>query len=473
MRIASSREKQPPFHSLAQLPHKIATLALMAIALALSTNPGTCKGDARNGRAPNIVYIMADDLGYGDLGCYGQKTIQTPHLDRLAAQGMRFTDHYAGSTVCRPSRLVLLTGYHSGHTPISSNAKYWLQPDDLSVTGLLKQAGYATGGIGKWALGVPGSSGVPHEQHFDFWFGYLDQGEAHNYYPEHLWRNGQKVPLAGNVLGDNPRVSVKRTTYSHDLMTEAALEFIRKNARGPFCLQAHYTIPHANNEGGRATGDGMEVPDYGVYKDRDWPDLEKGFAAMVGRLDADVGRIVALLRELGIEKQTLVLFTSDNGPHQEGGHKLDFFKSGGPLRGFKRDLYEGGIRVPMIAWWPGRVRPGSISHHPSAFWDFLPTACELAGIDPPEGIDGLSYLPELLGKQQPEHRYLFWQYGPKQAVRKGPWKAVRLGPKKKIELFNLETDLGEQHNVADKHRDLVAEMETLMQHANAPRSGRP
>ena len=420
---------------------------------------------------PNVIYIMADDLGYGDLGSYGQTTLGTPNLDRLAAEGMRFTDHYAGSTVCRPSRLVLLTGQHTGHTPISSNAKYWLTPEDLTVTELLEKAGYATGGIGKWALGIPGSTGMPHKQHFDLWFGYLDQGEAHNYYPEHLWRNDEKVPLEGNVLGPKPRVSVKRTTYSHDLMTEAALEFIRRHARGPFCLQAHYTIPHANNEGGRATGNGMEVPDYGIFADRDWPDTEKGFAAMIARLDRDVGRMIALVRELGIEKKTVVLFTSDNGPHQEGGHQLEFFDSNGPLRGFKRDLYEGGIRVPMIAWWPGQIEPGSVSDHISAFWDFLPTACELAGVAPPDGIDGISFLPELLGKEQARHEYLYWQYRGKEAVRKGPWKAVRSGPEKPIELYRLDTDLGEQHDVAKEHPGVVDEMEKRMQEARSPRQG--
>jgi len=445
---------------------RLAAVVLAAVAsVALLSVP---VAGAEPAQKPNLVFILADDLGYGDLGCYGQETIATPNLDRLAAEGMRFTDHYAGSTVCRPSRLVLLTGYHTGHTPISSNAQYWLTPEDLTVTELLKQAGYATGGIGKWALGIPGSTGMPHKQHFDLWVGYLDQGEAHNYYPEYLWRNDRKLPLEGNVVGDKARVSIERTTYSHDVMTDAALEFIGRHARRPFFLQAHYTIPHANNEGGRATGNGMAVPDHGVYRDRDWPETEKGFAAMVARLDGDVGRIIALLRELGIERKTLVLFTSDNGPHQEGGHKLEFFDSGGPLRGFKRDLYEGGIRVPMIAWWPGRVEPGSVSDHPSAFWDFLPTACELAGVDPPQGIDGISYLPELLGKAQKKHEHLYWQYRGKEAVRKGRWKAVRLGPRKPIELYDLDADLGEQKDVAGEHPEIVAELERTMKEARTP-----
>ncbi len=416
-------------------------------------------------RPPNIIYIMADDLGYGDLGCYGQKVIQTPNIDRLAREGMRFTDHYSGHTVCRPSRLVLLTGRHSGHTAIDSNARYVFPPGAQTVTTLLQQAGYATGGIGKWAMGGADSTGAPHKQGFDLWFGYLDQSEAHNYYPEHLWRNGQQIPLPGNVIGPHRRVAVQRTTYSHDLMTDEALAFIRRHADRPFLLQAHFTIPHANNEGGGATGDGMEVPDYGIYTDRDWPNTEKGFAAMVGRLDRDVGRMIDLLHELGIAENTVVLFTSDNGPHQEGGHKMEFFDSNGPLRGLKRDLYEGGIRVPLIVWWPGTVAAGSSCDHPSAFWDFLPTACELAGIEPPADIDGISYLPSLLGKPQPQHEYLYWQAGSKIAARKGRYKAVIVGKGKPFELYDLDADIGEKTNIADDHPEVVAEMRRILTEA--------
>ena len=418
---------------------------------------------------PNIIYIMADDLGYGDLGCYGQKVIQTPHIDRLARHGIRFTDHYSGHTVCRPSRLVLLTGRHSGHTAISGNDQYQLPPDARTVTTLLKKAGYATGGVGKWALGSPDSSGAPSKQGFDFWFGYLDQGNAHNFYPEYLWRNEKKFPLPGNVVGEKKRVSVKRTTYSHDLLTEQALNFIRANAQRPFCLQAHYTIPHANNEGGRATGNGLEVPNPGIHANRDWPDPEKGFAAMIGRLDGDVGRMVKLLKELGIERKTLVIFTSDNGPHQEGGHKMEFFDSNGRLRGYKRDLYEGGIRVPMIACWPGQIRPGSVSNHPSAFWDFLPTACELAGVTVPKDIDGISYRAAMLGLEgQRRHEYLYWQSGrqgrlSKIAIRQGDWKGVRIGANKPLELYNLATDIGEQKDVSAAEPAIVKRLDQLIQ----------
>ncbi|MEZ5303943.1 MAG: sulfatase-like hydrolase/transferase [Verrucomicrobiales bacterium] len=322
-----------------------ATLALSAALAA----PGFAAEPAK----PNLIFIMVDDLGYGDLGCFGQKTIQTPHIDRLAAEGMRLTDFYAGCTVCRPSRLSLWTGRHMGHTPIWSNAKYEFKPEDTTVAELLKDAGYATGGVGKWAMGGVGSTGFPLENGFDFWMGYLDQSEAHNYYPTHLWRNAEKFPLAGNVLSEDKaargRVATRRVTYSHDVMADQALGFIREHKAEPFLLHIHWTIPHANNEGGRATGDGMEVPDYGTYADRDWKPTAKGHAAMITRMDADVCRLIALLDELGIGERTLVIFTSDNLPHSEGGHSHERFDSNGSLRGFKRDLYEGGIRVPTIA----------------------------------------------------------------------------------------------------------------------------
>jgi len=434
-------------------------------------------GGAGAAERTNVIYIMADDLGYGDLGCYGQKRIRTPNLDKLAAEGMKLTDYYAGCTVCRPSRLVLWTGRHTGHTPINSNARYVFKPEDVTVAELLREAGYATGGIGKWAMGGPGSGGEPNKHGFDFWFGYLDQSEAHNYYPTHLFRCAgdrvEQVPLEGNVLMDDPRARGRvaqpehRVTYSHDVMTEEALGFIRRNKDRPFLLHVHWTIPHANNEGGRVTGDGMEVPDYGMYEDKPWPSQEKGQAAMITRMDADVGRIVALLGELGIDRRTLILFTSDNGPHNEGGHQHEYFDANGPLRGFKRDLYEGGIRVPGIAWWPGRVAAGTESSEPLAFYDFLPTACELAGVNPPEDTDGISFLPMLLGEhdRQSHHDYLYWKYGKKEAVRMGRWKAVRLAPEGPVELYDLADDVGESRDVAEKHPEVVDRMEAIMRQA--------
>ena len=411
---------------------------------------------------PNLIYIMADDLGYGDLGCYGQKVIQTPNLDKLAAEGMKLTDYYAGCTVCRPSRLVLWTGQHTGHTAISSNAGYIFQPEDVTVAELLKQAGYATGGVGKWAMGGVGTTGHPNKNGFDFWYGYLDQGLAHNYYPTHLWRNSEKDVLPGNVISDHPasrgRVSSKRVTYSHDRMTDEAFKFIKSNKAKPFLLHIHWTIPHANNEGGRVYKDGMEVPDYGIYKDKDWPTTAKGQAAMITRMDGDVGRLVTLLKELNLDKRTLIIFTSDNGPHSEGGHNHTFFDANGPLRGFKRDLYEGGLRAPTIAWWPGKIKPGTSSDSPLAGWDWLATACELAGVDAPSNTDGISFVPTLLGKKQPEHAYLYWQYSSKRAVRIGKWKAVRLSNKKDWELYDLTTDIGESKNIAAKHPQVIEQV---------------
>lgn len=426
---------------------------------------------------PNIIYIMADDLGYGDLGCYGQRVVRTPQMDQLAAEGMKLTSFYAGNTVCRPSRLVLWTGKHAGHTAISSNAAYTMQPEDVTVAELLHEAGYTTGGIGKWACGTPGSGGEPIYHGFDFWFGYLNQGNAHNFYPTHLWRcaGGEvgQVKLPGNILMTDPAARGRvarldaRVTYSHDVMTEQAFQFLRANRDQPFLLHMHWTIPHTNNEGGRVTGDGQEVPDYGPYADRDWPNPEKGFAAMVTRMDKDVGQLIALLRELDIDERTLVILTSDNGPHQEGGHKMEFFDSNGDLRGHKRDLYEGGIRVPTIAWWPGVIEPGTTSDEPLAFYDFLPTACQLAQIDPPRGIDGISFVPTLRGQpdQQTKHHYLFFKYGTRSmAVRQGKWKFVYFS-QEKYELYDLSRDIGEQHNVADRHPQIVQRMQEILEDA--------
>ncbi len=419
-------------------------------------------GRAAAASQPNIIYVMADDLGYGDLGCYGQEEIKTPNIDQLASEGMRFTDHYSGQTVCRPSRLSLRTGYHTGHTPIGSNADYDLAPNDRITAKLLGEAGYAVGGVGKWALGEADTTGAPHKQGFDLWYGYLNQVAAHNYWPEFLWRNGQKIALENEVdYADSgyakglSGVATKKVDYSHDLMTREALRFIRKHQNGPFFFQAHYTIPHANNQAGRH---GMEVPEYGEYKDKEWPETEKGFAAMVTRLDRDVGRIVDLLQELGIAKETLVIFTSDNGPHHEGGHDHAFFNSNGPLRGYKRDLYEGGIRVPMIAWWPGKIEAGSVSDHVSAFWDVMPTACEVAGLEPPGDIDGISFLPELLGKPQRKHHHLYWKFKGKIALRQGKWKLVRNGNEEAYELYNLKKDPGERKNLASHRPELLRQM---------------
>ena len=438
---------------------------------------------------PNLIYIMADDLGYGDLGCYGQKTVQTPHLDQMAAEGLRFTDHYAGHTVCRPSRLVLWTGRHVGHTGLIGNRDRMLTGTEPTVAGLLQEAGYVTGGVGKWALGnvddpsEVDNPGHPNHNGFSSWFGYLNQGNAHNYYPPFLWDNQERFALSGNALmTDNPqakgRVSSKKETYSHDVLTDRAFAFIRQNRDKPFLLHLHWTIPHANNEAGRALGDGMEIPDYGIYAGRDWPNPEKGFAAMVTKMDGDVGRLFDLLRELEIDERTVVLFTSDNGPHQEGNHEVEFFDSNGPLQGYKRSMHEGGIRVPLLVRWPGKIEPGSVSNHPSAFWDFLPTACEIAGIDPPVGIDGISYLPAMLGKPQEQrrHEYLYWassEGDTSVGIRQDDWKLVKYRAKGKKNgvadeaksadagewrLYDLSKDAGEARDLAGQHPDLMEKL---------------
>jgi len=410
---------------------------------------------------PNIIFIMADDLGYGDLGCYGQDVVQTPYIDRMAAEGVRFTDCYAGSTVCAPSRCALMTGMHTGHCRVRGNARVPLLPEDVTVAELLKEAGYTTGMVGKWGLGEPDTTGIPNRQGFDTWFGYLNQGHAHNYYPEYLWRNEEKVTLEGNLEG-------ARTEYSHDLFTQEALQFVHKHAQEPFFLYLPYTIPHANNELGRETGDGMEVPSDEPYSDENWKRPHKGHAAMITRMDRDIGSLFSLLRELGIDQDTIVFFTSDNGPHKEGGADPAFFKSSGPLRGFKRDLYEGGIRVPMIARWPGMIRPGAESDRPWAFWDFLPTACQLGGATRPEGIDGLSMVPALFGRDQEGHDLLYWEFherGFNQAVRMGNWKAVRKGMRGPVELYDLGKDVGETTDVAGENGDVVRVIEEYLETA--------
>jgi arylsulfatase A-like enzyme len=431
-------------------------------------------------RRPNIIFILADDLGYGDLGCYGQREIKTPNIDRMAEEGMLFTQHYAGSTVCAPSRCVLMSGLHTGHARVRANSRVLMEQGDVTVAEILRCAGYARAAIGKWGVGHPPPPGDPARNGFDHFFGYLNMVHAHNYYPEFLWRNGQKVVLEGNELAERYRDkgeqgwSFRQETYSHDLFTDEALAFVELNRERPFFLYLAYTIPHANNEGGRHIGNGMEVPDYDVYKGKDWPEPEKGKAAMITRMDRDIGKLFAKLRALGVDKDTLVMFSSDNGPHREGGIDPKFFDSSGPLQGIKRDLYEGGIRVPLIARWPGKIKAGSVTDHVSAFWDFLPTCAELAGQEPPANSDGISMLPTLMGwpERQKRHEFLYWEFherGGKQAVRMGDWKAVRLNvnknPDSPLELYDLRKDIGEKHNIAARHPDVIRKIEDYMRTA--------
>jgi len=430
-------------------------------------------------KQPNIIYILADDLGYGDLGCYGQKNIKTPNLDQLAAEGMRFTDHYAGSTVCAPSRCCLMTGLHTGHARIRGNGNVPLKPNDVTVADLLQSVGYSTGLVGKWGLGEAGSTGIPNEQGFDFFYGYLNQVRAHNYYPTFLWRNQEKVELDNKVVYAEEgyakglgTAATKREQYSHDLFTREAFDFVERHKDDPFFLYLAYTIPHANNESHLVDRHGMEVPDYGIYKDKDWPEPQKGHAAMITRMDRDIGQLVEKLKQRGLDENTVIMFSSDNGPHAEGGFDPAFNDSNGPLRGIKRDLYEGGIRVPMIAWWPGRIKAGSTTDLPSAFWDVLPTCAQLGGAPIPNDTDGISFLPTLLGNtdDQKKHEFLYWEFHwwkpTRQAVRMGRWKGFRNTPTAEIELFDLKTDISEENNIADHHPEIVEQIAEIMRTAH-------
>ena len=424
---------------------------------------------------PNIVYILLDDAGYGDLSCYGQKHFKTPNIDKLAAEGMKFTQHYSGSTVCAPTRCSLMTGLHTGHTYVRGNRE--VQPegqspmpaDIVTIPRLLKSAGYTTGAFGKWGLGAPSSPSDPAE-HFDTFFGYNCQRQAHLYYPDHLWRNKQKIPLDGK-------------TYSEGLILQEALQFIKDSKGKPFFLFLPVTIPHA----------AMQAPEknmaewrkkfpafenkIGKYAGSETKNPIAAFAAMMTLADEGVGRVMSLLDEMNLDDNTIVMLSSDNGPHQEGGHDPVFFDSNGPLKGFKRDLYEGGIRAPLIARWPGKVQAASTSNLVSAHWDMLPTFCDLAGIETPSGLDGISIVAELTGQgtQQP-HEFLYWEFyekGGRRAVRFDNWKAVQLNLKsieqaEGIELYDLNNDIGEESNIANKHPELVQQAQQYFAAAHTP-----
>ena len=404
-------------------------------------------------RRPNFVFILADDLGYGDLGCYGQSRIKTPQIDQLAREGRRFTACYAGSTVCAPSRCALLTGVHTGHARVRGNRNIPLRPEDVTLGEVLQDAGYATGMVGKWGLGREGSTGTPNKQGFAEWFGFLDQTHAHNYYPDHLWRNETRETIAGNEVTRG--VATRRQQYAPDLFLRASLDFLDQHQREPFLLMVTTTLPHANNERAQREGNGMEIPSDAPYGGESWPAAQRNHAAMITRLDGDVGQILQKLADLGIADNTVVCFTSDNGPLKEGGADPAFFGSSGPLRGFKRALYEGGIRVPMIVRWPGQIPAATASDAPWAFWDVLPTFAELAHAPAPSGIDGRSVVPLLrTNNPPPPHDPLYWEFherGFSQAIRDGDWKAVRLAPGQPVELYNLQTDIGEAHNIASDH----------------------
>lgn len=423
-------------------------------------------------RQPNIIYILADDLGYGDLGCYGQKVIQTPELDRMAKEGLRFTQFYAGATVCAPSRSVLMTGMHHGHTRVRGNAgqknpaAQALREGDLTVAKHLQSAGYKTALIGKWGLGDVGAaeSGLPRKQGFDEFYGFLNQHHAHNHFPDFLWRNETKEPLPNVVtpVGDTGAgYATKMEKFADDLFAEESLRFVERNKDRPFFLYWSMVVPHANNERAGALGDGADVPDYGPYAESNWPKPDKGQAAMITRLDSYVGRMLAKLKELGLEKDTLVVFTSDNGPHNEARHDLKRFNPSGPFSGIKRSLTDGGIRVPFIAWWPGRIKPGRESGHVAYAGDFFATAAQLAGRPAPVGLDSLSFLPALTGQgDQLAHEFLYWEFhegGFRQAaLLEGRWKGIRSGgPDRAIRLHDLTNDVAEQKDVAAEHPEVA------------------
>lgn len=407
-------------------------------------------------RKPNVVFILADDLGYGDVGAYGQTRIKTPNIDRLAREGMRFTQFYSGSPVCAPSRATLFTGRHTGHTTIRGNGNVPLAAGDFTLSQLFRSVGYRVDGIGKWGLGLAGTSGEPKAKGFNQWAGFLDQQDAHNYFPDTIWRYD-------SVQNWNAPAQNHGRRYIHDVFTEAMGRSIQINADYQFFLYLPFTIPHANPALGK---EGMQVPHDAPYSAEDWPQPEKNKAAMITRLDMSVGQLLARLEEQRLHRDTIVIFTSDNGPHDKGGVDPEFFKSSGLFRGIKRDLYEGGLRVPMIVWWPGRIEAGKVSDQVWAMWDLLPTLGEVAGARVPAGLDGISMLPTWMGqKQTNQHDHLYWEFherGFQQAVRMADWKGIRLAPAEPLELYDLKSDPAEEKNVAAEHPAIVAQIEEIM-----------
>jgi arylsulfatase A len=451
-------------------PVRAAVTALVVWAFLPSSPPIFSQGKDEPKR-PNILLIQADDLGYGDLSAYGQSKFETPALDRLAREGIRFTQYYAGSTVCAPSRAALMTGLHSGHGWIRGNGEFPLRAEDITMAMALRDAGYRTAVVGKWGLGRPGTTGQPDRKGFDFSFGVLDHRHAHRQYTDHLYRDGERVATDAD------------RDYVNDLFTREAAAFIERADPRPFFLYLNYTVPHAElrvPEDSLAPLKGM-FPESGFVNEkadarptgpddtslgyRSQPTPRAAFAAMVTRMDRDVGRLVDLLRARGIDDRTLILFTSDNGPHREGGADPAFFRSSGALRGIKRDLYEGGIRVPLIARWTGTIPAGRESPHVWAHWDMFPTLAALAGARIPPGLDGMSMARALHGEAQPARDFLYWEFherGFQQAVRMGRWKGVRPRKDGPLELYDLDADAGEQRDVAAAQPEVVARIEEYL-----------
>ncbi|WP_439184267.1 arylsulfatase [Carboxylicivirga taeanensis] len=460
-------------------------LKTVLAALAFSTMLTSCgqkSAKQQQQQQPNIIYILADDLGYGDLSCYGQKKFSTPNIDKLAERGMRFTQHYSGSTVCAPSRSALMTGQHTGHTYIRGNkerrpeGQHPLKAEAFTLAELFKQAGYTTGAFGKWGLGYPGSEGDANNQGFDTFFGYNCQMLGHHYYPYFLRSNQDSLVLEANA-GQQAGI------YAPNLIHDKTLQFIDDNKDKPFFLYVPSIIPHAelfapeeymerfrgkfdpeHAYKGVDQGPGFRKGGYGSQ-----PESHAAFAAMVTLLDDQVGEIIDKVEELGLSDNTIIIFTSDNGPHLEGGAQPDYFDSNGPFKGYKRDLYEGGIRVPFIASWPGNIPEGTTSNHISAFWDMMPTFAELINTDTSQNIDGISMLPTLTGNgTQKEHDFLYWEFhvlGGRKAIRMGKWKAVQYGvskdPNAPIELYDLSADPGETNNIADQHPEIINQVKSI------------
>ncbi len=426
---------------------------------------------------PNVVFILADDLGWGDVSYQGQQLIATPHIDRLAVEGMRFTHHYAGSAVCAPSRCTLLTGRHTGHCVIRDNLAVGpdggeirpaLGPEAVTVADVFHQAGYVTGAIGKWGLGDEGTTGVPWQQGFDHFFGYLHNTHGTRYYTEFIYRNAEKIALRGNY-------GHWRNQYGPELCLQEALQFLREHRDHRFFLYYPFNLVHGFYV---PPPPDPELPPLELPRGATLTSKERTYLEMIRRLDRDVGRLVAQIDALDLARETLVIFTSDNGARPFGDANDALLDSSGGLRGGKADLYEGGIRIPTIARWPGTIAPHAVTDHPSAFWDFLPTVCELVGQPVPAHVDGVSYLPALLGRPQPAHEYLYWELAkrdepmvvPQQALQRFPWKLIQRGGEP-AELYDLARDPTETTDLASRHPELVRELEHQMDaaHTDDPR----
>ncbi|WP_282124703.1 arylsulfatase [Algibacter mikhailovii] len=472
------------------IKYVVTLLLVICLAGCKKTNQRNVANQVKKEKRPNIIYILADDLGYGDLSCYGQAKFATPNIDKLASEGMLFTQHYSGSTVCAPSRSSLMTGMHTGHTAVRGNKEIMPEgqhpiPDSTyTIAEMFKSKGYTTGAFGKWGLGFPGSEGDPMKQGFDTFYGYNCQRLGHHYYPYHVWSDNDSIALKGNE-------GMNKEVYAPALIHEKTLEFIETNKGKPFFLYVPSVIPHAELAAPeevlkkyrgkyspeleyKGVDDGLEYK-AGPYASQ--KESHATFVAMISILDQQVGEIIDKVKELGLEENTMIVFTSDNGPHQEGGADPEFFNSNGELKGYKRDLYEGGIRVPMIVSWPRKIKPNTKTNHISAFWDVFPTFSNIVSAEIPNSIDGISFLPTLLNniEEQKNHKYLYWEFherGGRQAVRKGDWKAVKYNvlkqPNATLELYDLSKDIKEEKNIAKEYPKIVKEMELIIKGARTP-----